>query len=456
MINEIFAFVKIVLCSHAPLCLCTSCSCHWSASITVGTSSCWSSTIWCSSTIIKVIEIVEHQVHVFLFFTLQVVDDTLVFVNFDSNVGVSLSGYSSRLNELPLRILVHVITPLGSWYISNHMWSSLHILNWTTIKLLGSSTHRLVIEFSALLLKLVITYIEGVSTKAMITHSHLVSTSKLKSRMVLILIHYVILMVIVSATVDFFMSSSTKYGSIEWYMFLATWNTIISIFSASISCVVSINIVGIILVMVDVTCYDVFRVWSWLLTSSANAWTSILFIVSMVRIAISMLISWNILIVWYQRTFSHIMIIIETLSNILNLSWLQGPTLVFLIIWCSMWLLLGGSIEITWCYSKFLHVYLGVLIILTWHLMILTLSQLLLTLKSDTSFLNWEFWISTSGHLLITVVCIYLFLTWRALSIEWIYLWRLNSSLVLAIYISKLWLNILFISPMTIMSISVL
>ena len=140
------------------------------------------------------------------------------------------------------------------------MWSSLHILNWTTIKLLGSSTHRLVIEFSALLLKLVITYIEGVSTKAMITHSHLVSTSKLKTRMVLILIHYVILVVIVSATVDFFMSSSTKYRSIEWYMFLASRNTIISIFSASISCVVSVNIVGIVVVLVDVTSYDVFRV----------------------------------------------------------------------------------------------------------------------------------------------------------------------------------------------------
>ena len=386
-------------------------------------------------------------------------DDTLVLVNFDSNVGVSLSGNSSRLNELPLRILVHVITPLGSWNVSNHVWSSLHILDWTTIELLGSSTHGLVIEFPALFLQLIVAYVEGIPTQAVISHSHLVSaSSKLKARMVLVLIHYVVLMVIVGATVYFFMSSSTKYGSIEWYMLLTSRNTIVSIFSAPISCVVGVNIVWIVVVLVYVPSYDVFRVWSWLLPSGANSWTSILFIVSVVRVvAISIVVSRNILIVWYQRTFCHIMIIIETLPNILDLPGLQWSTLVFLIILLSIvWLLLGGSIEITWSDSKFLHVYLGVLIILTWHLMILTLSQLLLTLKSDTSFLNWKFWISTSGHLLIAVVCIYLFLTWRALSIQWIYLWRLNSSLVLAIYISKLWLNILFVSPMTIMSIGVL
>ena len=141
------------------------------------------------------------------------------------------------------------------------MWSSLHILDWTTIELLGSSTHGLVIEFSALFLQLIVAYVEGISTQAVISHSHLVSaSSKLKPRMVLVLIHYVVLMVIVGATVYFFVSSSTKYGSIEWYMLLTSRNTIVSIFSAPISCVVGVNIVWIVVVLVYVPSYDVFRV----------------------------------------------------------------------------------------------------------------------------------------------------------------------------------------------------
>ena len=39
----------------------------------------------------EIIEVVEHQVHVLLFFTLQMVNDPLIFVYLDSNVGVSLS-----------------------------------------------------------------------------------------------------------------------------------------------------------------------------------------------------------------------------------------------------------------------------------------------------------------------------------------------------------------------------
>ena len=40
------------------------------------------------------------------------VNDSLVLVNFDSNVGIGLSGNSSRFYELPLRICIDIITTL--------------------------------------------------------------------------------------------------------------------------------------------------------------------------------------------------------------------------------------------------------------------------------------------------------------------------------------------------------
>ena len=57
------------------------------------------------------------------------------------------------------------------------------------------------------------------------------------------------------------------------------------------------------------------------MSSGADAWASIILIV-MVRVSISGLISTRaiVLIVLYQRTLGHIVIVIETLANILDLS----------------------------------------------------------------------------------------------------------------------------------------
>jgi len=50
------------------------------------------------------------------------VDDSLIFVNFDSNMGVGLSGNSSWFNELALGILIHVIAALSSRNIIRMDW----------------------------------------------------------------------------------------------------------------------------------------------------------------------------------------------------------------------------------------------------------------------------------------------------------------------------------------------
>ena len=142
---------------------------------------------------------------------------------------------------------------------------SLHVLNWTTlthmmtpIQLLRSPTHGLIIEFTALLLQLIITYIECVPAKAVVSHSHLISTSELKTRMVLVLIHNIVLMIIVSPTIYFVMRSCTKNRSIKWYMLLTSRNTIITVFSATICCIIGVNIVRVVVILVHVSSNYIF------------------------------------------------------------------------------------------------------------------------------------------------------------------------------------------------------
>ena len=60
----------------------------------------------------EIVEVVEHQVHVLLLFALQVMDDSLVLVHFDTNVSIGLPGYGSRLDEVA-SLLIHVIAALS-------------------------------------------------------------------------------------------------------------------------------------------------------------------------------------------------------------------------------------------------------------------------------------------------------------------------------------------------------
>lgn len=211
----------------------------------------------------------------------------------------------------------------------------------------------------------------------------------------------------------------------------------------------------IVIVWWKITSNYIFGIWTRLLPGSADAWTSVLFII-MVRVTISTLVSTsNVLIILDQRTLGYVVIIIEALSNILNLSRLKRATLILLVcLWT--WLLLWCSIEVARCHSKLFHINLWILFIIIKHLMILTLSQLVLTLESHSWLLHMKFVIIPSGHLLIAIISINLFLPWWALTVEWVYLWWLYDSLVFRVDVCQLWLHVLLVAPVAIVAIRVL
>lgn len=60
--------------------------------------------------LVKIVEVVKHEIHVLLLLTLQVVDNPLIFVNFDSYVSISLSRDGSRFDQL---VLIDVVISLS-------------------------------------------------------------------------------------------------------------------------------------------------------------------------------------------------------------------------------------------------------------------------------------------------------------------------------------------------------
>jgi len=110
-------------------------------------------------------------------------DDSLIFMNFNSYMSIGLSRNCSRLYKCAGRgLLVHIVTTLGGGHIRHYNVAGVHN-SWPysrSIEFLLPPSHRLIIELSALFLNLVITHIKSVATKAMISHSHVIC-SKLKS-----------------------------------------------------------------------------------------------------------------------------------------------------------------------------------------------------------------------------------------------------------------------------------
>ena len=123
--------------------------------------SCWSATIG-SWGVAKVVKVVEHEVHVLLFLTLEVVDDPLILVHLDSDVSISLPRDGPRFDESSanlLILLVHVVVALSCG----------HLVSGSELFL--ATTHGLVVQVSALLLQLVVTYIESVAANGIVSHS---------------------------------------------------------------------------------------------------------------------------------------------------------------------------------------------------------------------------------------------------------------------------------------------
>ena len=65
--------------------------------------------------LVKIVEVVKHEVHVLLLLTLQMVDDPLIFVNFNSYMSISLSGDGSRFDQLVLIVFVITLSCGNFW-----------------------------------------------------------------------------------------------------------------------------------------------------------------------------------------------------------------------------------------------------------------------------------------------------------------------------------------------------
>ena len=135
--------------SHASLSLSASKSVGSDRPSSVILSSCsWSSPVWCRCVVVvpfvKVIKIIEHKIHVLLFFTLKMVDDALVFVDFDPDMRISLARDSSRLYKVGLRLfLLHVVITLASirCLLLSLMLTRRHRISRAPIEFLLTSTH---------------------------------------------------------------------------------------------------------------------------------------------------------------------------------------------------------------------------------------------------------------------------------------------------------------------------
>lgn len=83
-LDQVFAFVKVILGSHAAL------SSGDSRTPSALGSSCRPPSVWCAW-IVEIIEIVEHEVHIFLFFSLQMMYNPLIFVDLYPDMRICLS-----------------------------------------------------------------------------------------------------------------------------------------------------------------------------------------------------------------------------------------------------------------------------------------------------------------------------------------------------------------------------
>ena len=162
-LDKCFAFIEIILSSKTSLCI-RSMTCiidFWSLSICCTSS--WPPAIRLSTLNVEFIKIVEHQVHIFLLFSLEMVYDSLILVNFNSYVGISLPRNSPWLYKIALLIVVIISLSCRNF----HMRSIIE-------RFPISSSHGLIIELSALFLEMVIADIESISAEAVVSHPHTV------------------------------------------------------------------------------------------------------------------------------------------------------------------------------------------------------------------------------------------------------------------------------------------
>lgn len=129
---KVIWLVKVILGSQAALGLGTVASSSRTHEVGPTTSGAFSTS--CGSPaigivcVVKIVEVIKHEIHIFGLLTLKMVNDPLVFMHFYSNVSISLSRYSPWLDEVTwsqgvgiLLIGVHIVTTLSGGDITRMM-----------------------------------------------------------------------------------------------------------------------------------------------------------------------------------------------------------------------------------------------------------------------------------------------------------------------------------------------
>lgn len=129
------------------------------------------------------------------------VNDSLIFMNFDSYVSISLTGDGSGFDKVAL-VLIHVVATLGSRNVRHHLVLTLTGSRSTVDLFFLSPSHRLIVKLSTLFLQLIVTDIKCISAKAVVTHPQLliaIFTEMFQTRILLwyILINKIELIIIV-------------------------------------------------------------------------------------------------------------------------------------------------------------------------------------------------------------------------------------------------------------------
>lgn len=301
----------------------------------------------------------------------------------NTNISISLSGYSSRFNEICRLILVQIITTLncGNFLHRLDVYLLMHLLSRSAIYRFLSSTHWFIVKFSTLFLKLIITNIKRISSHAMISHPHLILLIKMLLHIIL-LFHYVILVIICT-----YGTILSKYWGFSLFTSHTTLPMIPITITSTISIIVIIHTMRILRRLTILRCLIIFRTWSRLhicdihITSTEIiSWISRSMHLSGQLTWIVNIILLIIRLMWVNMIF----------LSFLNLSRLKTTPLIFLI--NLIRLFLRTSVKITTSYSKFFHLNLriyGVIIMRFLWMIFVTRIPIFLNRFNSTFLTRW-------------------------------------------------------------------
>ena len=114
--NQAFWFIKVILGTHSSLSLWTCLTLQSvTATFVCGTTGGRTSSIGSLASLIvcraEIVEVIKHQIHILLFLTLQMMDDSLILMNFNSDMSICLPRNSPWLNKATC-FLIHIIATL--------------------------------------------------------------------------------------------------------------------------------------------------------------------------------------------------------------------------------------------------------------------------------------------------------------------------------------------------------